>query len=86
VLYDVVETLENCLFFNDRMLSQGKRPDEEQMLRDNKLATTRWINREEMEERLRESITEAQHEEFIEAIERLTFQYFSYKYKDFIFG
>ena len=31
-MYDIVDTLENCLFLNDRLFSQGVRPDPDLML------------------------------------------------------
>ena len=49
------------------------------------LAGTRWMTKQELEQMLREELKDKHYEEFLEAIERLTFQPFSYKFKDVIF-
>ncbi len=61
-LHDVVETLEECLLFNDRMRSQGKEPDPEQALDETGLTGTRWISKKELEERLMEDVSEEQYD------------------------
>ena len=84
-LYDLAVALDSCYTLNDRMFSQGQKPDADQRLDDTNLAGTRWIKKEELEELLREQLKDRHYHEFLEAIERLTFQPFSYKFKELIF-
>ena len=84
-MYDVVENIENCIFLSDRMFAAGKRPEEAKALNEAALAGTRWMTRDELAAKLEEDVQEVQYEDFINALERLLFQNFSYKFKDFLF-
>ncbi len=84
-LHEIVDTLESCYTLSDRMMQQGHGPDPDRMLNADRLAGTRWVTKTELEEKLLEKISDTHFEELITVLERLTFQHFSYKFKDFIY-
>eukprot|EP00094_Tigriopus_californicus_P003672 TCALIF_03533-PA protein Name:"Similar to MRPS9 28S ribosomal protein S9, mitochondrial (Homo sapiens)" AED:0.14 eAED:0.14 QI:225/0.5/1/1/1/1/3/50/333 len=84
-LFDVVEVLEKLMLLNDQLQSQGIYPDRELLLNDVALSGTRWMAKDEFEKSFLESLSTDQYDELISALDRITFQHFSYKVKDFIF-
>lgn len=84
-LYDVVEVLEKLMILNDQLHSQGVYPDKELMLNEVSLSGTRWMAKDEFEKSFLEALSDDQYNELISALDRITFQHFSYKVKDFIF-
>jgi small subunit ribosomal protein S9 len=84
-MHDIVALLDQVNAFNDKMHKQGKKPDPDQMLNDQRLSGTRWMTKAELEGVMLEKIMEKQYDELISVFERLTFQHFSYQFKDVIF-
>lgn len=55
------------------------------MLNEVSLSGTRWMAKDEFEKSFLEALSDDQYNELISALDRITFQHFSYKVKDFIF-
>eukprot|EP00095_Tigriopus_kingsejongensis_P000963 maker-scaffold83_size396513-snap-gene-1.21 protein:Tk00963 transcript:maker-scaffold83_size396513-snap-gene-1.21-mRNA-1 annotation:"unknown" len=85
MLYDVVETLEKLAHLNDRLIQQGVFPQKNLMLNEVNLSGTDWLSKAALEKSLLEDLNDEQYNELIMALDRLTFQHFSYKVRDFIF-
>jgi len=85
-IYKLRDSMEAVTIFGDRIKSQGKRPDPEQVLDLGVLADSRWLNLEELTAVTLEKITETDHKELITVLERLTALPFSYRVRDEIFS
>ena len=77
--------IEAVTIFGDRLRSQGKTPDSQQMLNLAKLADTRWMTQEEVSAVCLETVSESEYNEFITVLERLVSLPFSYKVRDDVF-
>lgn len=84
-LFDVVERIEDIVFFQDRMAALEARPEREQMLTDATLAGSRWKTKEEVEKMFFEDLKDANYDELMKALERLMQQPFSYRHREFLF-
>jgi len=84
-LFTLRDHIDAVTVFGDRLKSQGKGPDPEQVLNAGKLADSRWVTVEEMSKICLETVTEAEHKEFLIVLERLTSLPFSYRVRDEIF-
>jgi len=84
-MFNLRDSLDAVTIFGDRLRSQGKRPDPQQVLDQGKLADSRWIHHEELNKLTLEVISEQDYKDFIAVLERLLALPFSYRVKDEIF-
>merc|ERR1719508_224881 len=84
-MYQLREHMASITIFGDRLSSQGKKPDPEQVLNAAKLATTRWVTHEELNKQLLEEVSEGEFQEFVILLERLLELPFSYRVRDELF-
>jgi len=84
-MYQLREHMASITIFGDRLSSQGKKPDPEQVLNAAKLATTRWVTHEELNKQLLEDVSEGEFQEFVILLERLLELPFSYRVRDELF-
>lgn len=80
-LHDIVGHLLECNKFEDRMVRQQKTPDPALQI---DLSGTQWLTKDQLENRLVETIREIEHGNFISAITRLANHPYSYRCRDFI--
>ena len=59
-MYELVDHFENLTFFADRMTKQNKSPDPTLVISDATLSTTRWMNKEELQQLFFEDLKEGQ--------------------------
>jgi len=84
-MYKLREHMATITIFGDRLRSQGKKQDPEQVLNAAKLATTRWVTREELNKLMLEDVSEGEFQEFMILCERLIELPFSYRVKEELF-
>ena len=84
-LFTIRDHIEAVTIFGDRLRSQGKNPDSQQVLNLAKLADTRWMTQEEVSKLCLETLSENDYKEFIMVLERLVSLSFSYKVRDEVF-
>jgi len=84
-LFSLRDHIDSVTVFGDRLRRQGKGPDPEQILNAGKLADSRWITKEEASKICLEAVSDAEHKEFVNVLERLVKLPFSYRVKDDIF-
>jgi len=65
--------------FGERLAKQGKRADPQQVLDMGQMADSRWITKDELSSLTLELITDSDHREFVNVLERLVSLPFSYR-------
>jgi len=85
-IFSLRDGMQAVTIFGDRLRSQGKRPDPEQVLDVGKLADSRWVTRDELSAMTLEKISENEYNEFINVLDRLCAMPFSYRLRDEIFS
>ena len=65
--------------FGERLAKQGKRADPQQILDMGQMADSRWITKDELSTLTLELITDSDHREFVNVLERLVSLPFSYR-------
>lgn len=65
--------------FGERLAKQGKRADPQQVLDMGQMADSRWITKDELSTLTLELITDSDHREFVNVLERLVSLPFSYR-------
>lgn len=81
LLHDIVGCTLECNRFEDIMIRQQKTPDPALQI---DLTGFQWLNKDQLELRLVETIQELEHTNFVNAMERLAKHPYSYRFKDFI--
>lgn len=81
LLHDIVGHTLECNKFEDRMIRQQKTPDPALQI---DLSGFTWLNQNQLELRLVETIKEIEHSNFVNAMTRLANHPYSYRVKDFI--
>jgi len=85
-IYEIVDKIEDLTFKADRARVNRWRVDESKLINTPvALSTTRWMNKEELENLLDEKVTEGMQDELVTALERLLENEWSYECKDLIF-
>jgi small subunit ribosomal protein S9 len=85
-VYKLRDHMEAVTIFGDRLARQGKGPDPEQVLNAGKLADTRWATQAEVSTMCLESVSEAEYNDMLAVLNRLTHLPFSYRVKEDIFA
>lgn len=80
-LHDIVGHTMECCKFEDRMIRQQKTPDPALQLN---LSGSQWISKDQLELRLVETIQDIEYNNFVNAMDRLANQPYSYRVKEFI--
>jgi len=81
-MYQLRDHMVAVTIFGDRLRSQRKKPDPEQVLTAGKLATSRWVNRDELAAMVLEEVSEAEYKDMVDLLERLLELPYSYRVKD----
>lgn len=81
LLFDVVELQLECNRFEDRMIRQQKTPDPALQI---DFTGRQWSSKDQLEQRLVESIRDIEYSNFVNAMTRLTSHPYSYRCKEFI--
>lgn len=81
LLFDIVENINNLNAFEDRMIRKQLTPDSSQKL---DTSGSEWLSKDALEKILLEDISEAEHDNFVNAMTRLIHHPYSYRDKTFI--
>lgn len=81
LLHEIVENINQSNSFEDRMIRQQKTVDPALQL---DMSGAHWINKDQLESVLVETIGDSDHSRFVDAMERLCKLPYSYRFKDFI--
>ncbi|XP_031348367.1 28S ribosomal protein S9, mitochondrial-like [Photinus pyralis] len=81
MLYDAVEYMNSLIKFEDTMIRKNLKPDENLAL---ELSGFQLLEKQELENKLMEEISDKQYEAFAITMERLCHFPYSYRFKDFI--
>lgn len=82
VLYNIVEHINELNKFEDAMIRKNLKPDPTLKL---ELSGYTWLEQDELEKKILETVGEREYNSFVNAIERLSSHPYSYRIKDFIF-
>ncbi|XP_023337829.1 28S ribosomal protein S9, mitochondrial-like [Eurytemora carolleeae] len=85
-IFKLRDSIEAVTIFGERLAKQGKRADPQQVLDMGQMADSRWITKDELSSLTLELITDSDHREFVNVLERLVSLPFSYRVRDEIFS
>lgn len=81
LLYDVVENIQELYSFEDKVIKKKAKPDSNATM---DLNNSVWINKDQLEKILVESLTDLEYNNFLAVMERLLSLPYSYRHKEFI--